>query len=473
MAKSTLYNFNKTTPTVITDEGYTDCGATAFILGDTARAFTTENMVIRTASGGGGDLLVLDVDYELTEEDFYYTEEVGYHIYKKVAILNADYQTGTIYITYDCYGSYTDVKTFQDLLALYTLTDPKFRITAHTPNGFHGDVFWRSATQMQIKPKPKDGQLFTGAILNDGTDGGFLSLTADSVLDITTAGDGGILDGITRLANSWYRIVAYSGSDETLKFGLSAMLSVQFTNNNPTAALTLAQLTPVGGAATDIGLLFPVGGRLALWNASAKFETPLFYSGGALDATRDKPKVKSDRSATSLTLVDNLSIANFSANDIVYQVDGWKPLQYTDGLIASAIGDRGYMDTGIRILTDASGNILPFIIIGNEFYFCNGTGAADYAQNTGLETFTIGTSYTNFRATKLPPDKHGIFSTYDANSQYIYTKPYWATYGEQMYGAVSAGPDNIVKSELKMMHGILCAKVNVNSHLLIPRGYII
>ncbi len=125
MAKSTLYNFNKTTPTVITDEGYTDCGATAFVLGDTARAFTAENMVVRTASGGGGDLLIADVDYELTEEDFYYTEEVGYHIYKSVTIINADYQTGTLYFSYDCYGTYTSIATIQALLNAMATALPK------------------------------------------------------------------------------------------------------------------------------------------------------------------------------------------------------------------------------------------------------------------------------------------------------------------------------------------------------------
>lgn len=472
MAKSTLYNFSKTTPTAIVDEAYTDCGPDAFVLGDVARAFTAENFVVRTAASGGGDLLVEGMDYELLEEDFYYTEEVGYHIYKEVRILTEGYQTGTLYFSYDCYGSYTDIQTIQNLLSLYTLTDPKFRITMHTPHGFHGDVLWRSATQIQIKPKPRDGQLFTGAILNDGSDGGFLSLTTDRVVDITAAGNEGILDGVTRIADSWYRLVAFMGSDEALHFGLSWMAKTTFSNNNPTNALTLNTVTPVGGSATNIGMLFAIGGRLVVWNGSSKFETPLYYSGGSLDATRDKPKVKSTRTATSLTLEDNLSVANFSANDTVYQVDGWKPLQVSDGLISSAIGKRGYMDTGIRIRTDASGNILPFIIIGDEFYFVNGDNAsAGYAIDTGLGSFTASASEVNYRCLHVPPDKCGIILAYVYAGQ-VRTKPYWCTYSEAMfYTSVYGGV--LLKHDSRINHGILNIVNTAANGNVATRGYII
>jgi hypothetical protein len=467
MSKSTLYNFNKTTPEAITDEGYTDCGASAFVLGDVARAFTSENLVIRTAAAGGGDLLVQDVDYELSEEDFYYTEEIGFHIYKEVTILTVGYQTGTLYFSYDCYGSYTDIKTIQDLLTLYTLTDPKFRITMHTPHGFHGDVLWRSATQLQIKPKNKDGQRFTAAILNDGSDGGFLSLTTDRVVDITAAGDEGILDGITRIADAWYRVVAYKGSDEALHFGLSWMPITTFSDNNPTAALTLNTVTPVGGAGTNIGTLFAPGGRLALWNSSAKFETPIYDTTGGYDASRDKPKVKSDRSATALKLVDSLGVANFSTGDYVYQVDGFKPLQVSDGLIASAIGARGYMDTGIRIRTDASGNIRPFVIIGDEFYFCNGSGADNYGWNAGLGTVTVTTSWANYRVLLVPPDKCGIQLHGDNNAITKYVRPYYMAYGEAMYNF-----SYVWKGESRIQHGILSAWSGAG-HTSQTRGYII
>lgn len=356
-----------------------------------------------------------------------------------------------------------------DILEANLGADPKFRITMHTPHGFHGDVIWRSATQLQIKPKPKDGQIFTGAILNDVSDGGFLSLTADYVVDITTAGDGGILDGVTRIADAWYRLVAYMGSDEALHFGLSWMPVTSFSNNNPTSALTLNTVTPVGGAGTNIGTLFSIGGRLVVWNATTKFETPIFYSGGALDATRNKPRVKSDRSATSLTLEDVLSIANFSANDSVYQVDGFKPLQVGDGLIASAIGDRGYMDTGIRLRTDESGNILPFVIIGNEFYYCNGTGSADYSWDNGLFSLSMTGSWVNFRTLGVPADKCGIYLFSRSNTADIYTKPYYMAYGE-VIGDVTYSL--LVRSESRQLHGILSAKAS-NGAFAFSRGYII
>lgn len=118
MAKSTLYDFNIDNPEEITDELYSSVGADAFKLGDVKRAFKgSTDVVIRTASGGGGDLLIEGVDYNIVNEDFEYTELCGYHVYTGIQILTVGYQSVDLYISYKCVGSYTTVASLNALFA--------------------------------------------------------------------------------------------------------------------------------------------------------------------------------------------------------------------------------------------------------------------------------------------------------------------------------------------------------------------
>ncbi len=331
-----------------------------------------------------------------------------------------------------------------------------------------GEVWYKDADEIVIKPMCINGSPLLSAYFSDGS---FLEQTTAITAKLAVPGASGhIGDGITAVLNSaLYKLWLWNNAGTLTPMFTYAPLTT-FSNANPTNALTLGQIN-----AQDIGKLFPVGAHVVVWQDGNEFETPYFYSvdgnyaTATIDVTADKPKVAST-TTTVLTLGANLTNATFTAGSTVCQVDCWQPLQI-DGTLAT--GTSGYLDTGIYILTTAAGAIQAFEISGDEFYFVDGTGAADYAYNTGLETFTVGTSYSDFRVTKLPPDKSGIFSTYDGNSQYVYTKPYWVTFGEQMYGAIAAGLDNTVKRELKMLHGIFSAKVNANSHLVIPRGYII
>ncbi len=110
MSISTLYNFSIDTPAQITDELYTDAGASTFQLGTIKRAFKgLTDIVVRTAAGGGGTLLIEDTDYTIENEDFDLTASCGYHVYTGIKIINVTYQTGDLYLTYKVVGSYTDV----------------------------------------------------------------------------------------------------------------------------------------------------------------------------------------------------------------------------------------------------------------------------------------------------------------------------------------------------------------------------
>ena len=115
MALSDLYNYVSGVRNTITDEVYTNVGSDSFQLGTVKRAFTEDNFQIEDADSGG-NILIKDVDYELLEKDTYYTTQEGEDIYTKVKILNSFYQTGSLYITYDCIGSYIDKATIQTLL---------------------------------------------------------------------------------------------------------------------------------------------------------------------------------------------------------------------------------------------------------------------------------------------------------------------------------------------------------------------
>lgn len=105
-------NFNLTT---FTDELHSDVGASSFVLSELLDNdienvnghdyFTGEDLVIRTASGGGGTLLVEDTDYTLVDENAYLTQKaveyagVTKTVYKKIQIINATYQSGDLYFS--------------------------------------------------------------------------------------------------------------------------------------------------------------------------------------------------------------------------------------------------------------------------------------------------------------------------------------------------------------------------------------
>jgi hypothetical protein len=87
-----------------TDELKNTVGASAFQLQNDY--FADQELVIRTASGGGGTLLVEDTDYTLSEQNTELTAEVqaiggqeAWVVYKKITITNVTYQTGDLYFS--------------------------------------------------------------------------------------------------------------------------------------------------------------------------------------------------------------------------------------------------------------------------------------------------------------------------------------------------------------------------------------
>lgn len=96
------------TGAAFTDELHTDVGSAAFRL--THDMFTQEDLVIRTASGGGGTLLAEGTDYQLSEQDTYYSGESGKTVYTEIQIINATYQTGDLYFSGEYIGDYVEAE---------------------------------------------------------------------------------------------------------------------------------------------------------------------------------------------------------------------------------------------------------------------------------------------------------------------------------------------------------------------------
>jgi hypothetical protein len=72
---------------------------------DIPLAFST--LVLRTASGGGGTLLVEDTDYTIETLDDYYTAKEGINIYRGFQIINVAYQGITLYASGNILGGYS------------------------------------------------------------------------------------------------------------------------------------------------------------------------------------------------------------------------------------------------------------------------------------------------------------------------------------------------------------------------------
>lgn len=109
--------------TTFADETHTDCGAAAFELDHDW--FTEEDLVIRTAAAGGGTLLVLDTDYQLVGESVDdatkgvtgLSTRTAKTVYHQVQILNASYQTGTLYFSGKYIGDSIDADDYNYLLS--------------------------------------------------------------------------------------------------------------------------------------------------------------------------------------------------------------------------------------------------------------------------------------------------------------------------------------------------------------------
>jgi hypothetical protein len=96
-----------------TDELHADVGAAAFGLDHDCyfnNAASGEILIIRTAAGGGGSLLVEGIDYLVGGLDDWLTapEQTDKYVYSTVQITNVTYQSGSLYFSGKYVGDYND-----------------------------------------------------------------------------------------------------------------------------------------------------------------------------------------------------------------------------------------------------------------------------------------------------------------------------------------------------------------------------
>jgi len=349
-------------------------------------------------------------------------------------------------------GGYTTLHQHAGILEVHAMW------TLNQPFAFWGSVEpvgTSNITQIIIKPKVSPFGKFIGAILNDGE-----YLETNTAITVSITDDQ--LNGISALANSIYILRPYKDISGNLAFGFDWMPITTFSEANPTNTLTLAQVD-----GKDIGLCFPADSELVVFDASAKFQTPCFYSGGAYDSAGEL--YTASRTGSVLTLNKNLNISSLAGGKIVYVVSGFKPIDYSTGNITSLIGTRGYSDAGIRIITNASANIIPFIISGNKFYFVNGTGAANSGATNGYGTFGLTTSFVNYRNSFFPVDKNPVMHVY-GNGCSMFNKLYYAAYGEGIIGIAGTQWGSITDN-IKALHGIMSLAIDINNGSVAIYGY--
>jgi hypothetical protein len=330
--------------------------------------------------------------------------------------------------------------------------------------GFWGDVIWGSSSTIIIKPKTINGNSWIGSYLSDGT---YLEDTTSDYITVTL--DATTLDAIGAVQNnSFYWPCAYKDSSGNLTFDFMFMPSTTISASNPTNDVSLTQLN-----SKDIRSLYPVGAEVCIWESTSKFETPIYDTTGAsYTPISTDMQVASYPASNQIRLNANLTVANFtSPTAICYLVNGFQPIDCTTEAINSDIGSRGWSDTGIRIHTDGSGNILPFRIKDHVFYYTDGTGAADYVYNAGLQTFNFTGAYSTQRSVNTPPDKTMV-AIVRFSAQSIIIRNFYETYGVAFWDC-AAGLSPMAKSETLTTYGIISARASIAGAEMYTRGYMI
>jgi hypothetical protein len=120
MAIGDIQDISFSSPGVATREEYTDVGASAFHLGTYKRLFNETDFEIWTAASGGTQL-TLGTDYEFVQKSDWYSKQSAKaglgDVYTTLKILNATYQTGSIFMTYDWPGTIVETQIITDILA--------------------------------------------------------------------------------------------------------------------------------------------------------------------------------------------------------------------------------------------------------------------------------------------------------------------------------------------------------------------
>ena len=321
--------------------------------------------------------------------------------------------------------------------------------------GDHCQVIRASSTKVYLMPVPSPFGSFMGAVLSDGT---YLETTGKIELDITNIAHH--LDGFGQCANQMYDIMFF-GDGGNLNAGFVWKPKTTINGANPQGLTTPISLNQVNSK--DVGFLFGVGSGLRVWENGSDFETPVFSYGGSYNP--DGSLTPTAKTATGLTLNKDILITDYADGAEICQLDNFAPLNIADGTQAVS----AYKDTGWSVKTDASGNLENFVIIGNDFYYTNGDGSANYDYLNGIEAIPCATTATVNKIEYVPVDSVPILVVGGDASRKHMSFCYWQDYGESM----TWGGQSVIKESAKTKHGLIKLALGYSgtAHNIFVRGY--
>ena len=334
--------------------------------------------------------------------------------------------------------------------------------TLNTKFGLWADILWASTTTIVINPKSINGQKWIGVILNDGT---YLEATTAITVTLNTS----TLDGIGAIqASQWYVLYGYKkASDGTLGFNFGYMPYASVASSTTTTDIKITQINSL-----NPNTLFPVGSGFVIWKDGTHFMTPWYDTTGATYNPSATACYVGSYSGADIIPASTLPFTPDNTYKI-YAVDGYAPYNCTTGAINTTIGSNGWLDTGVRVYSNASSQIQQFTIKDDKFYFVGGNlGVGDWLWNTALGAYNNAVGYVNYREIWIPADKKGIFKVNATSDGYI-SKPYWATYGQCNWADGGPYDTTIIYDENQMIHGIHSHRAQTSAVAVGTVGHII
>lgn len=326
------------------------------------------------------------------------------------------------------------------------------------PSGVKGlfECIWDSATQLRFKPIKIHDIMAMGGITNKGKliykQGTGTASVDDELLDFSTVGNR--LDGFAIQTNSHYAIFMYADLSGNVKFGA---WKIPYTTLSTAIGSTVNTLDI--NQSVDEGLLFNENANLVIFQDATHFETPygIYAASFSFHSSKDNLRV-ANKTATQLTLAENVMLATggYSTASKVYQVNNYKPFSGSTGNLASVIdSDLGWLDTGIRIITDGSGNIEDFVKVGNKVFFKAGTVVTEGCADSRNAIQHLGAVN---RLLFCPPDKTiSLCNINVTNSSRAGHKLYFESgdYRTTSYHSDITTYSTLNRHEIEVMHGLI------------------
>ena len=381
MAIGDIQDISYTTPGSESREQYTDVGASAFHLGTYKRLFFASGLSVWDAASGGNQL-TLNTDYELTQKSDWYSKQAAKaglgDCYTTLTVLNATYQTGSIYITYDWPGTIVETQIIEDIwtdistlsgglasktvtAATYTVTDAdmedydmiEFDTTSNAIVVTMADRATNNGHRIILKHAIQDVSLDIVTINRAGTD----TITADALTSIELPKVGNYIEVFASSVTSAWEILSESITSKMrlhtyAGYGSSDTMIMRFTTKVEYIGNMFTQNHDSGYNGNTEGLIVTVN-RSGKYGCQHSFLSNLGQRNNGLSLN----SAQLSTSIASITVGDRL---NHTINTRTYFVPANHHATY-DFVKGDFICPHGDADTPIEAVVKA---IFTFVYLG-------------------------------------------------------------------------------------------------------------